>query len=1231
MVGSNYNLVSLNVRGLNNVNKRKAVFRWLQKSKYDVILLQETHTTLDVESVWRSDWKGPVFFSHGTSNSRGCAILIRDDLDYKTVYVTSDRDGRHLIVKCSIVNEPITIVNIYAPNKETDQVTFLKDLDETMSLNEITSLDELIMGGDWNVVRDPELDKSGGILQVKQNSVDCIQSLMSKFNLNDVWRIKNPNTKRYSWRQINPLVQCRLDYWLISDSLYDKVTKTDIIPSIRSDHSAILLQFQNIPNPKRGQSFWKFNSSLLQDKKYTEEMRRRLSNWKIECDMSDKRMKWEMIKYEIRKFTINFSKAKKQETQKIQRDLERKLCNLERNITNANLAEYNNVKRELLKIDDDKVNGQIIRSKVQWHEEGERSTKYFLGLEKSRAVKKHAQKLMVNNGRIITNPEEILAAQAKFYETLYSQRSCGNEPGYEHFFDHVETLSDTDKANCEGLITIGECEQVLKSFKNNKSPGNDGIPSEFYQFFWSEVGETVVQSFNYAYDNGELSTSQKQAIITLIDKGKDRLLIENWRPISLLNVDYKIASKVISARLNDNIPNLVKLNQTGFVKGRYINDTVRALFDTIEYCKISQHNGLFLMIDFEKAFDSLDWKFLFKTLEVMNFGDSFVKWVKIFYNNIESCVCNNGITSSYFKLKRGVRQGDPLSSYLFILCVEVMAVTILNNNKIRGITVNNQELKLLQYADDTTAVLKDEQSAIEFISQVVSFGKLSGLRMNTKKTEAIWLGNVPTFKLPNNIKWSDKPIKVLGVYIGWDLMQAYQLSITTKIVNIKNMLHSWKHRKLTLNGRVLIIKALAISQIIYLASLIPFTHEIIKEIEVLLYEFLWGVKTHKVKKAIIVQDFMHGGHKMIDLQSMIMTQKLKWIRLYFNNHDCLWRPLMEYIVNVENLNVFLRSDFDFDCNVTGSTFYLQVLKSLYDLNKVDVNNTVHNLNKQFIFYNKKIKINGRMIYDSELFRAGLWRVNDLFKPDGTIITFNDWKLRGVSKSKFLTWRGLLEQVRSLNFDTSNTDTIVSEKVIFLPTNEVIDIQKTNSKDIYSSIVKLRKEQPKAIISFMNLFPSFQDVEHDNAFVIPRVCTNNNVLKEFQFKILHRYLPTNNLLFKMKKVDSCKCTFCGVYRESLVHMFYDCFCVKNVWLKVQTVLTKVTDIDVKLAAKDIILGYQLYSRSISSKLVNNVILHVKLFVWKCKLLCKIPSYENLKDFINYNSMYEQQLEMFLTEM
>ena len=180
-----------------------------------------------------------------------------------------------------------------------------------------------------------------------------------------------------------------------------------------------------------------------------------------------------------------------------------------------------------------------------------------------------------------------------------------------------------------------------------------------------------------------------------------------------------------------------------------------------------------------------------------------------------------------------------------------------------------------------------------------------------------------------------------------------QVTFKEKIVNIKKLLNSWKARKLTLNGKVLIIKSLAISQIIYLSNLLPFPDDIIKDLENAIYEFFWNSKTHKVKKSVIVQNYKDGGYKMIDLRTLNIIQKLKWIKLYLNGHDCQWRCLMEAFVNVKNLNIFLRSDYDMNDNLTKSSFYSEVLNSLCKLNVFDQLFSLENIKKSISILQQK--------------------------------------------------------------------------------------------------------------------------------------------------------------------------------------------------------------------------------------------------------------------------------------
>ena len=212
---------------------------------------------------------------------------------------------------------------------------------------------------------------------------------------------------------------------------------------------------------------------------------------------------------------------------------------------------------------------------------------------------------------------------------------------------------------------------------------------------------------------------------------KDKALneLKNWRPLTLLSCEYKIASK--ASRLKFELSDLIDHDQTGFLKGRSFAENICLINNVISYTHLKDIPGLLLFIDFEKAFVTIEWTFLRKALEHFGFGSSLINWINLFYSDIQSCIMNNGWSGSFFSLGRGVRQGCLLSPHLFILFVEVLAIAIRGGNEIKG-----------QYADDTTMILDGSQASLErSFALLDSFGQLSGLRFNRGKTEVLWIGS----------------------------------------------------------------------------------------------------------------------------------------------------------------------------------------------------------------------------------------------------------------------------------------------------------------------------------------------------------------------------------------------------------------------------------------------------------------------------------------------------------
>ena len=409
---------------------------------------------------------------------------------------------------------------------------------------------------------------------------------------------------------------------------------------------------------------------------------------------------------------------------------------------------------------------------------------------------KNIRKLLIS-GSLNTDPFCILFEQKFFCNNRYKTQTKDNAENEDvkKFLTEltIPKLSEESKQSCEGRITAEECKTSLESFQNNKSPGNDGIPIEFYKRCWNLICNPFMDCVIASFEKEEMSNSQRQAVITLIEKkGKDRTLLENWRPISLVNTDAKIISKVIANRIKRVLPSIIHHNQTGYIKDRFIGETVRSILDVMDFSKKEDLPGLLIFIDFQKAFDTLEWNFLSQCLSSFNFGPDFMRCIRTFYKSIQSCVINNGLSSDYFNLTRGVRQGDPLSPYLFLLAVETLAIAIRENSDIKGITTEGEETKLLQYADDTTVVLADTDSAHALFKLLDEFGTLSGLKVNSSKTEGMWIGSLKNNEeKPFGIKWPGGSIKALGVFFSYDDNQLCTKNFTEKLDSIKKQINSW--------------------------------------------------------------------------------------------------------------------------------------------------------------------------------------------------------------------------------------------------------------------------------------------------------------------------------------------------------------------------------------------------------------------------------------------------------
>ena len=402
-----------------------------------------------------------------------------------------------------------------------------------------------------------------------------------------------------------------------------------------------------------------------------------------------------------------------------------------------------------------------------------------------------------------------------------------------------------------------------------------------------------------------------------IEKNKGDRDFKNWRPISLLNVDYKIASKALALRLKKVLSAIINNAQTGYVEGRFIGENIRLISDILNFTADQDIEGIALFIDFEKAFDSFEWEYLFKALDIFQFGPDFKTWVKILYTNIFSCIINNGFASEPFTPKRGVRQGCPLSGLLFILAAELLSCSVRANDHIKGIRVSNKEIKLSQYADDTTSFCKDIESLGKLLELLDLFKYGSGLKLNQSKSEAMWLGkNANKTDTLFGVQCSpQRPISALGISFSYNLKLCKQENFLQKVSKIQKLFNIWSQRDLSLYGKITIPKTLGLSKLIFVSACIHTLPHYIDIINRLTTNFVWNNKKPKIKRDTLIGPKDRGGLDLPEFEIVSKSLQTAWVKRMKNGVGDQWMSIpLFYLKNVGGPFIF---DCDYDVKFLG--------------------------------------------------------------------------------------------------------------------------------------------------------------------------------------------------------------------------------------------------------------------------------------------------------------------------
>ena len=663
---------------------------------------------------------------------------------------------------------------------------------------------------------------------------------------------------------------------------------------------------------------------------------------------------------------------------------------------------------------------------------------------------------------------------------------------------------------------------------------------------------------------------------------------------------------------------IIDPTQLAYIKKRFIGEGIKLIEGIIEYVIQKRMKGYMLAVDFLKAFDSYEWEFWEAALRVFGFPECFIKLLKRHYKNITSCVVNGGTSTRYFSIKRGIKQGDPPSGLIFVLGIELFSIKVRSTAAIEGIQVNKQEIKLTAFADDVNHFLKNIASVKRILAELEIYGEISGLVCNLAKCEAMAIGeNKPETITYNsmNIKWVDK-MKITGITFGNDSEQNRKEDVEEAISKMKTQLQIWSARDLSVLGKIQIVKTFGISQILYIANMLPFTNEEIVRVDNLISNFVWNNKPAKVKHATMIADFDYGGLKYPNIRAIFKTQRIMWIKRYFCSPYHPWKLIFEWqIEKVGGNTIFENTHLD-NKRIAKQQglmeFYADLIIAWGEYNRTDI--SPENVLNQNLFFNLNFRNPiGQSLTHCRFVKNGITQIKDI-TVDNRLLDFEEIKV-----SKNLKYIDLLPYIGILSMIPRD----IKQLIRTAPQQSTIEpmaekLQGKNSKTVYRKLNNKAIQRPTSEQKFIGY--NITEENWKNIYKLPFLVTIDSKSRAFQFKISHNIYYTNKKLNLVKIKDSSACSFCKSEEESLQHLFIECKYVKPIWNDLQIFMNESFRDDEKLFGKYEHIDDNAYD------LDSHITIITKQSIHDSRIRHSLPSFNEVKNKIIEIENIERQIAL-----
>ncbi|OMO91306.1 reverse transcriptase [Corchorus capsularis] len=799
-------------------------------------------------------------FADAVGKAGGLISIWRDDFFQMDSSIISQRiliilgSIRALDMKCAFVN-------VYAPNNDEERRVFFEELSMHLSVLNVPTC----ICGDFNVVKSEE-ERSGTLSN--DTALGVFNDFIEDWALVDLPLVGS----NFTWfENSSPPSFSRIDRFLFAPIFLTTFPNVfqKALPRSLSDHNPILLGCEEVdwgPKPFKLFNFWCEDDDFKLMVKTVWSNSQNSNLWEKLKSLKPALKAWASTKFGNLAASISSLEVEIQQMEEL----------LAVNGENESLRnKLYHCKGELWKLMRAEERSLHQKSRVNWLNNGDKNSRFFHQKVAMRNASNNITSIQHNNFTI-TDPSEIKSFISSHFENLYNSR---NALKIRNFDGRFNSLSDSSRIFLETPFTSEEIFEAINVSDGNKSPGPDGFNLHFFKKNWDIVRTDLLKIFDDFFHSGSFDKKINSSFISLIPKCASPSSISDYRPISLVGSIYKIISKVLARRLSTVITEVIGESQFAFIKGRQIIDCALLANETIDCIKRRGTGGVLFKVDFEKAYDSVDWGFLSFTFGKFGFRTKWISWMESCVSTATLSVLVNGVPAGLFGMQRGLRQGCPLSPYLFCLVGEMLNVMLenaANSNLFKGVQIGNSNLSIshLQYADDTVIFCEPCIEQIRNVKNVlICFQLVSGLKVNFNKSRLYGIGvddsSLQGWANDIGCKFDYLPSVYLGLPLGA------------------------RHSSVAIWRPVIEIFSLPI----YYMSLFPLPAMVKVELDKIQRRFLWGgsdsqKKLHYVNWNQVCKPKENGGLDIVDLDIKNRGLLKKWVWRFGNEKDSLWRKII---------------------------------------------------------------------------------------------------------------------------------------------------------------------------------------------------------------------------------------------------------------------------------------------------------------------------------------------------